>query len=65
LKLTSGGIDSGARPICDGRLVDEENDREDAIGNAGRRKAGRETDGEDAITLSSPIDRAVANIAYA
>lgn len=63
LKFTSGGIDNGARPICDGRLVDAENNREDAIGKAGRRKAGNEADGEDIIALSIPFDRAVENIA--
>jgi hypothetical protein len=61
--LTSGGIDNGARPICDGRLVVAENDRDGTIGNAGRRKAGKEADGEDLITLSTPFDRAVENIA--
>jgi hypothetical protein len=64
LKLTSGGIDNGARPICDGRHVEAENDREGPTGNAGSRKAGNETDGEVAIALSSPFDRVVENIAY-
>lgn len=64
LNLTSGGIDKGARPICDGRLVEAENDREGTIRNAGRRKAGTETDGEVAIALSNPFDRAVENIAF-
>jgi hypothetical protein len=63
LKFTSGGIDNGARPICDGRHVEAENDREGAIGNAGSRKAGSETDGEVAIALCKPFDRAVENIA--
>lgn len=63
LKFTSGGIDNGARPICDGRLVDAENDREGTIGKAGRRNAGKEADGEDAIALSIPFDRTVENIA--
>jgi hypothetical protein len=63
LKLTSGGIDNGARPICDGRHVEAENDREGAIGNAGSRKVGIETDGETAIALCKPFDRAVENIA--
>lgn len=63
LKFTSGGIDNGARPICDGRHVEPENDREGAIGNAGSRKAGSETDGEAAIALCKLFDRAVENIA--
>ena len=63
LNCTSGGIDNGARPICEGRHVEAENDREGAIGKAGSRKAGRETVGEIAIALSSPFDRAVENIA--
>jgi hypothetical protein len=63
LNLTSGGIDKGARPICDGRQVEAENDREGIIGSAGRRKAGMETDGEVAIALSNLFDRAVENIA--
>jgi hypothetical protein len=64
LNLTSGGIDNGDRPICDGRQVEAENDREGAIGKAGSRKAGRETDREVAIAFSSPFDRAVENIVY-
>jgi hypothetical protein len=63
LKFTSGGIDSGARPICEGRLVEEEKDREGTTGNAGRRKGGTQTNGEDAIALSRPLERAVENIA--
>lgn len=62
VKLTSGGIDKGARPICDGRLVEAENDR-DPTGNAGRRNAGMEAVGAEAIALSSPLDRAVDSIA--
>jgi hypothetical protein len=63
LNLTSGGIDNGARPICDGRHVEAENGREGTIGNAGSKKAGNETEVEVAIALSSPFDRAVENIA--
>lgn len=63
MNLTSGGIDKGARPICDGRYVEAENEREGMIGKAGSRKAGKETDGEAAIALSSPFDRVVENIA--
>jgi hypothetical protein len=63
LNLTSGGIDKGARPICDGRHVEAENGREETIGKAGSRKAGKETDEEAEIALSSPLDRVVENIA--
>lgn len=64
MKLTSGGIDSGARPICDGRAVDAERDREETAGNAGRRNAGMETEGTEAIALSKPLDRAVDSIVW-
>lgn len=63
VKLTSGGIDNGDRPICDGRFTEEENDRVDTVGNAGRRKAGIEAEGAEVITLSRPFDRAVESIA--
>jgi len=63
VKLTSGGIDNGARPICDGRFVDAENDRDWATGKAGRRNAGMEMEGAEAIALSSPFERAVESIA--
>jgi hypothetical protein len=59
--LTSGGIDSGARPICDGRVAEAENDREETAGKAGRRNAGMET---EAIALSKPLDRAVDSIVW-
>jgi hypothetical protein len=61
LKLTSGGIVNGARPICDARLVEDENDR-DPAGKAGRRNAGIEAEGAEAIALSKPFDRAVESI---
>ena len=63
VKLTSGGIDNGARPICDGRFIEEENDRVETAGNAGRRNAGIEAEGAEAIALSRPFDRAVESIA--
>jgi len=53
--LTSGGIDNGARPICDGRFVDAENGRDWTTGKAGRRNAGIETDGAEAIAFSNPF----------
>ena len=62
VKLTSGGIDNGALPICDGRFGVEENDREPTAGNAGRRNAGIETDGAEANARSRPFDRAVESI---
>ncbi len=62
VKLTSGGIDRGARPICDGRFEDAEKDREAKVGNDGRRKAGIEMEGAEAIALSSPWERALDNI---
>jgi hypothetical protein len=59
VKLTSGGIDRGARPICDGRVAETENDREMTAGNA-----GMETEGTEAIALSKPLDRAVDSIVW-
>ncbi len=44
VKFTSGGIERGARPIWDRRLLDIEKDREATAGNAGRRNAGIEAD---------------------
>jgi hypothetical protein len=63
VKSTSGGIDNGARPICDARYVDTENDREEMEGNAGTRNEGKETEGAKAIALSNPFDLAVESIA--
>jgi hypothetical protein len=64
LNFTSGGIDNGARPICDARGEEEENWRVEVTGNAGSRKAGIETDGvvAEAIALSRPLERAVESI---
>lgn len=62
MNLTSGGIDSGARPICDGRFEEAENDRKETAGKAGRRNAGIDTEateGAVTIALSSPFERAV------
>jgi len=66
VKLTSGGIESGARPICDGRVAEAENDREETAGNAGRRNAGMEmeAEGTEVIALSKPLDRAVDSIVW-
>ena len=61
MKFTSGGIVRGAPPICELRLVEAENDRE-AIGNAGRRKVGRDIEGAEAIARSRTLDLAVDNI---
>lgn len=62
-KLTSGGIDSGARPICDGSCVDAENDREGAKENAGSRNMGKEIEAVDLIAPPTPLIFAAANIA--
>jgi len=62
LKVTSGGIDKGSLPMCDGRLADAENCREETTGKAGRRKAGIEAVGIEAIALSSPRVRAPDNM---
>lgn len=59
-KFTSGGMERGARPICDGRVEVEENGREAA--NPGRRKEVIEHDGTEANAFSTPLDRAVVNI---
>lgn len=58
MKSTPGGIDRGALPICDAREGEEEKEREEAIGKAGRRNAGIEAEGAEAIALSSPLLRA-------
>lgn len=42
LKSTPGGIDSGAFPIIEGREGEEEKERVEGIGKAGRRNAGIE-----------------------
>ena len=63
MKFTSGGIESGARPICDGRWAVAEKDREEVIGKAGRRNDGREIRNVEAATLSIPLARAVESIA--
>lgn len=65
VKLTSGGIDSGARPICDCWLEDAEKHRVVVIGNAGRRNDGMDAEGAEAMALSKPFVRAVESIANA
>ena len=62
--LTSGGMDNGAFPIIDWREGEEENDLADDTGNAGRRNAGIEAEGAEAIALSRPLERAVDSIAF-
>lgn len=61
MKFTSGGIDRGARPICDGRVVEAENGRAES-GNAGRRKEGMVWHGVDVIARSTARVRAVQNM---
>jgi hypothetical protein len=65
IKLTSGGIDKGAFPMCDSLAQVAENDRAGTFGKAGSRKHGIETEieGEDAIALSKPRTLVVDNIA--
>jgi hypothetical protein len=65
VKLTSGGIDNGARPSCEARLVEAEKNRDETTGNAGRRKDGMDTNGAEAIALSRPFERVVESIVYA
>jgi len=64
LKLTSGGIDNGARPIWDAKFVEAENDRDSTTGNAGRRNEGINAVGVEIIALSRPLQRAVDSIAF-
>ena len=54
-------MERGARPICDGHDVEAENDREQ-VGNAGRRKEGRDIEDVDAIAFPRPFDLAVENM---
>ena len=61
MKVTSGGIESAARPIYECRGIDEEKDRVET-GKAGRRKDGNEIEGVEVIVLWRPLDRAVENI---
>jgi hypothetical protein len=61
-KVTSGGIDRGARPICDEQEFDEEKGRLEVARNAGRRNEGRDIRDGEAIALSTPIDLAVENM---
>lgn len=62
-KLTSGGIDKGARPICDWLEVVAENARNGATWKAGTRKEGIDIEEEEAIALSSPLALALESIA--
>jgi hypothetical protein len=60
LNVTSGGIDKGAPPMCEGLVADAEKDRKE-----GRRNDGTEKDGVEAIALSRPFERAVDSIVAA
>jgi hypothetical protein len=62
VKVTSGGIERGARPICDGRCADAEKDLDELSGNAGRRNDGNEIRDGEVVTLSIPFARAVESI---
>lgn len=59
LNLTSGGMDNGARPICEARAGVEENWRT-AI--EGTRKIGIEVVGEDVTACRKAVLRVVENI---
>jgi hypothetical protein len=63
MKLTSGGIDKGAFPMCDSLAQLVENVRAGTLWNAGSRKLGIEIEVEDAIALSKPRALVVDNIA--
>ena len=60
--MTSGGIDRGARPICEDLEIDAEKEREKPIGKAGRRKDGRETEADEPTAFPRPLDLAVESI---
>ena len=62
-KLTSGGIDRGAFPMCDSLAQVVENVRAGTFWNAGSRKVGIEIEVEVAIALSKPRALVVDNIA--
>lgn len=49
--------------MCDGRGADAENDREELIRKAGRRKEGKEAETGEATVLWNPLARAVESIA--
>lgn len=59
--MTSGGIDSGARPIWDARTLEAEKHRVE-VGKEGRRKAGMDTDGPELIARSRALVRVVESI---
>lgn len=61
MKVTSGGMESGARPICDARCVEAEKHRVED-GKEGRRKAGIEHDGLELIARSRALVRVVESI---
>lgn len=61
-KLTSGGIDKGAFPMCDSLAQVAENVRTGTFWNAGSRKLGIEIEVEDAIALSKFRALVVNNI---
>jgi hypothetical protein len=63
VKLTSGGIDKGARPICEGRFAEVENNLEEVTGKAGRRNDGIEMEAGDTIDFSNLPERALESIA--
>ena len=62
-KVTSGGMDNGARPIWDGRDGVLEKHLVLVDARDGRRNAGRVVEGAEAIARSRTFDRVVESIA--
>ena len=60
MKLTPGGIDKGARPMCEERFGEAENERLETTGNAGRRNDGSEN--EEVIVCSTLLDLVAESI---
>lgn len=61
-KLTSGGIESGARPICDEQASELEKYRMVEPQNPGRRNEGTNVKVLELMILSRPFDRVVESI---
>jgi hypothetical protein len=62
VKLTSGGIDMGVRPIFDWLKAVAENARTGALWKAGTKKEGIDIEDEEVITFSSPRNLVVDSI---
>lgn len=59
MNVTSGGIDNGARPICDARACEEEKER---VAIEGRRNVGIEAVGEEFRACRKALERVVESI---